>query len=104
MSAQRLPEAPMKQGNYEHRITRVEMAIEMISQTLIELKSDMNNRFGKVDNNFDKIESKFDKLEAKIELMRKEGWSQMRWIFALILALAASPLFSHIMKILHLGQ
>ena len=50
--------------NYDHesRITRLEVTIENINQTLIEIKADMKNGFNKIDEKFDKINSRLWQL------------------------------------------
>jgi len=34
-----------------------------------------------------------EKLTAQIETVRREGWSQMRWIIGLVIAIKESPYF-----------
>ncbi len=69
------------ENNHESRITRLEVTIENINQTL----SRMEKRFDNIDSNF------LDMRKEMLEI-RKEGWSQFKWLFSLYTAGAISLL------------
>ncbi len=53
--------------DHESRIVRLEVLVETIGMTLV------------------RIENRLDRMDEKIELIRKESWSQFRWLLGIIL-------------------
>ena len=105
MKAAEKLEVNMTKG-YESRMTRLETINEMIGNNLIEIKLELKKIDGKMDGIKTEILTNLDIIEkelvAKIDQGRKESWSQMRWVLGFIIALFASPLFNHILKLVHL--
>lgn len=113
IAAKKLEVAPMKQQRHydqESRLTRVEILVEMLTNNMTEIKDSlkkidirleiMNDKF---DTNHKSINEKVDifykSLVDKIDIIRKEAWSQMRWVLLFIVAVFTSPFLEHIMKL-----
>lgn len=84
--------------NYESRLTRLETIMEFINCTLEELKVGQANIMQRIQRSEDKVDEKLviinnniQGLDAKIETVRKETWSQTRWVLGFIFAVLASP-------------
>ena len=73
---------------FENRLTRVEVTIENINETLIRFEKSMNNRFDTMDKRLDSFELKMDKGFDSLELKMDRGfqiingriWNNFYWI------------------------
>lgn len=72
------------------RLALLEQSIGHINESLVRIEK----RFDSIDKRFDNVDKKFDVLEIRIEDVRKNSWSQFRWImgfvFAFFMAFAAA--------------
>jgi hypothetical protein len=68
-------EVPM---NDDTRLALLEQSIGHINESLV-----------RIEKRFDSVDKRFDSLETKIEDVRKNSWSQFRWIMGLIFAVVS---------------
>ncbi len=75
----------------EIRMTRVEVIIENINQTLIEIKAAQKDLAIDMKNNH-------RDLSNEINTLRSEVWSQTKWILGFIFLILGSPYFTALLS------
>ncbi len=66
---------------------RMEKRFDQLDHRFDYLEKKMDDGFSKIDKKFDKVDEKLEKLDDKIEHVRRQSWSQFRWIIGAIVAL-----------------
>lgn len=97
-AAERFAEVKMSKNSQETRIALLEQSNSYIQETLTRIEK----RFESTDKRFDKIDDQFKNLRFELGDIRRESWTQMRWILAFIIAFMGL-FITALCKFMHIG-
>jgi uncharacterized Rmd1/YagE family protein len=97
-AVERFAEVKMSKNSQETRIALLEQSNLYIKETLERIEK----RFEFINKRFDIIDDYFKSLRSELGDVRRESWTQMRWILAFIIAFMGL-FITALCKFMHIG-